>query len=190
MGIEKLKGSLISEADEDAKRITAEAAAQAKAILDVERQAASALRKDAEKDVERQLEEQRNERVAWARLESKRLMAEAREDAIRDVLDDFAGALGSVRKAPEYKKFLNSAVASAVDEMGPGCVIRLVKGDKALLQGAKGAKVVEDLEGLGGAIVESPDGRIRIDLSLETQYESRKDDIRKKIYEKLFGGKG
>ena len=189
MGIEKLKGSLISEASEDARKIVDGAEAEAKAMLEAERSRKAAMRKEAEKDVERQLEEQRNERIAWARLESKRVMAEAREDAIKDVLADFFDALGSVRKSPEYKKYLNSSVSAALAELGSGSTVRVAKGDKALIS-AKGAKVVEDLEGLGGAVVETADGKIRIDLTLETMFESRRDDIRKSVYEKLFGGKG
>ncbi len=189
MGIEKLKGSLISEASEDARKITESAEAQVKGILDEERARRASLKKEAEAEVGRLLEEQRNERIAWARLESKRIMAEAREDAIKDVLEDFFDALGGVRKSPEYKKFLSSSVAEAMAELGAGSTVRVVKGDKALLGSVKGAKISEDLESLGGAIVESADGKIRIDLTLETMYESRKDDIRKQIYEKLFGGK-
>ncbi len=188
MGIEKLKGSLVSEANEDSRKITDEAQAQVKAMQEEERARRSSLKKEAEGEVERLLAEQRGERIAWARLESKRMLSEAREDAIKDVLDDFFEALGSARKSPEYKKFLNSSVAKALEELGPGSVVRLAKGDKALLQVK--AKIVEDLDGLGGAIVESADGKIRIDLTLETQYESKRDEIRKQVYDKLFGGKG
>lgn len=190
MGIEKLKGSLISEANEDARKITDEAQAQIKAMQEEERGRKASLKKETESEVERLLSEQRNERIAWARLESKRLLSEAREDAIKDVLEDFFDALGSARKSPEYKKFLNSSVAVAVAELGSGSVVHVLKGERALIQSPKGAKVVEDLEGLGGAMVESADGKIRIDLTLETQYESRKDEIRKQIYDRLFGGKG
>jgi vacuolar-type H+-ATPase subunit E/Vma4 len=52
-----------------------------------------------------------------------------------------------------------------------------------------GVKVVEDLKGFGGALVESADGKIRMDLTLETQFDSRRDELRKSISDKLFGGK-
>ena len=65
-----------------------------------------------------------------------------------------------------------------------------MKGDKSLIPALKGAKVVEDLHGFGGALLESADGKIRMDLTLETLFESRRDEIRKKIYEKLFGEGG
>lgn len=189
MGIEKLKGSLISEAREDAQKINAEADAQARKLLEDERSRIAGMKKEADAETERILEEQRNERIAWARLESKRILAEAREDAIKAVLEDFFGTLSTARKAPEYRKFLTKAVGKAMDELGEDSVVHVIKGDRALLGALKGAKVVEDLEGLGGALVESADGKIRIDLSLETLFETRRDDIRKQVYEKLFGGK-
>ena len=188
MGIEKLKGSLISEAGADARSILAESEAQAKAILDEERSKKAVLRKEAEQELKRVIEEQRNERIAWARLESRRIIAEAREDAIKGVLEEFFDSLGSVRKSPEYRKFLSESVSSAVSELGPGSAVHVAKGDKSLIS-PKGARVAEDLEGLGGAMVESADGKIRIDLTLETLFESSRDEIRKKVYDNLFGGK-
>jgi vacuolar-type H+-ATPase subunit E/Vma4 len=189
MGIEKLKGSLLSEAGEDAGKILSTSEAQAKLILDEERARRAALKQEAEKAVEKTLQEQKNERIAWARLESKRIVAEAREDAIKGVLEDFFDSLGSVRKSPDYKKFLAGAVNSAVSELGSGAVIHVGKGDKALITVPKGSRVVEDLDGLGGAMVESDNGKIRVDMTLETLFESGRDSIRKKIYDNMFGGK-
>src|SRR4030095_645015 len=118
MGIEKLKGSLLSEAEKDARKIVEEAQSEAKTLLESERAEKAQRKKAAESEVERLLEEQRNERLAWARLESKRILAEAKEDAMKGVLEDFFAQLQEVRKSPEYKKVLNSAVPAAVNELG------------------------------------------------------------------------
>jgi V/A-type H+/Na+-transporting ATPase subunit E len=187
MGIEKLKGSLLAEAQEDADKIAASSQGQAKSITDEERAKCSAIRKEAEADVERLVVEQRNERLAWARLESKRIMAESREDAIHAVLDDFFDGLKGARKSPQYKKFMHSAVAKAAAELGHGVTVHIVKGDKALLPELKNATVVDDLKGLGGALVESADGKFRMDLTLESLFEGSRDEIRKQVYERLFG---
>ncbi len=189
MGIEKLKGSLLSEANEDARKITETAEAHVKSMVEEERSKTAAMRKEAEQEVERLLEEQRNERLAWARLESKRMLAEAREDAIKAVLDDFFDAMGSARKTPEYRKFLTRAIADAAGELGSQVTVRVAKGEKALVPALKNANVVEDLDGLGGAIVEASNGKVMVDLTLETLFETRRDEIRKQIYDKLFGDK-
>jgi V/A-type H+-transporting ATPase subunit E len=188
MGIENLKGSLLSEASGEAQKIVDSAQSHVNAMVEEERSKRTAMRKDAEKEVEKLLMEQRNERIAWARLESKRIVAEAKEDAIKSVLEDFFDSFKTVRKSAEYKKFLNARVADAMAELGEGTTVHLVKGDKALI-GLKNAKVVEDLDGLGGAIVESADGKFRMNLTLETLFELSRDEIRKEIYDILFGGK-
>jgi vacuolar-type H+-ATPase subunit E/Vma4 len=147
------------------------------------------MRKQAEAEVERMLGEQRNERLAWARLESKRVLSEAREDAIKNVFEEVFEALKDARKSPEYKRFLAASVSTAVSDLGAGCTIHIVKGDKALIPPIKGAKIVEDLDGLGGAMVESGSGKMRVDLTLETQVESKRDEIRKRIHDSIFGGR-
>ena len=189
MGIEKLKVSLLSEAHGDAQEIVSGAQAQAEGITEEEHAKTQALRKEAEEEVKRLLEEQRNERLAWARLESKRIMAESKEDAIVAVLDDFFDELKAARKSPQYKKFMGGAVAKAAAELGHGVTIHVAKGEKSLLHASlKNAKVVEDLTGLGGALIESADGKFRMDLTLESLFESSRDEIRKWVSEKLFGG--
>ena len=84
MEIEKLKGSLLSEAKAEAEKTVKSAEADAKAMLSEERAKLSALKSEAEKSVEKSLEEQKNERIAWARLEAKRVLAEAKERAVAD----------------------------------------------------------------------------------------------------------
>lgn len=189
MGIEKLKGSLLSEANEDARKITETAEAHVRGMVEEERSKASAIKRDAEVEVERLMEEQRNERLAWARLESRRILAEAREDAIKGVLDDFFDVLKSAKNSPEYKKFISKAIAEAVAELGSDVTIRVLKGERKFVPALKNVNIVENLDALGGAIVESSDGKILIDLTLETLFESKRDEIRKQVNDKIFGGK-
>lgn len=189
MGIEKLKSSLLSEATNEAEKIVQTAEAHVKSMLEEERAKRKQMEEEAEKEIDKLLEDQKNERIAWARLEAKRINAEAREDAIGNVLEDIFEELKSARKSPEYQRFLKKAVSDAVDELGRGSKVHMLKGEKKLAPKLSGATVSEDMEGLGGAIVESADGKIWIDLRLETLFESRRDEIRKSIDEKLFGGK-
>lgn len=189
MGIEKLKGSLLTEANEDAQKIIETAETHVRRMVDEERSKTSAMKKNAEADVEKLLQEQRNERLAWARLESKRIIAEAREDAIKNVLEDFFEILQKAKKGKEYKNFLKKEIANAASELGSPVVVHILKGDRSLVPTLKNSKIVEDLDALGGAIVETNDGKVRIDLTLETLFETKRDEIRKQIYEKLFGDK-
>lgn len=187
MGIEKLRNSLLSEAKEEASKIVQTAEKEAEAMLQQEKAKQNARKQDAEKEVERSLEEQRNERIAWARLEAKRIRAEAREDAIKNVLEGFFDALAKARGSPEYKKFMKDSTTQAAKDLGGKVIIHVKKGEKKLVPKIKGAKIVEDLNALGGAVVESTDGKVRMDLTFESLVDSKRDDIRKQIAEKIFG---
>jgi V/A-type H+-transporting ATPase subunit E len=189
MGIERLKGSLISEAREEAQKITGAAREQANGITEAEDRKCLAMKKEAEASVKKLLDDLRGERIAWARLESKRITAEAREDAIKGALDGLFEALEASRKSPEYRKYMARSANDAVAELGAGATIHVVRGDKALLGQVKGAKIVEDLDSLGGVLAESADGKIRMNFTLETLFEGRRDEVRKQVHDLLFGGK-
>ncbi len=190
MGIEKLTSSLLKEADEEAAKIVEAAEWHVKKMKEDERSKRSVLKKGAEKETEKLLSEQRNERLAWARLEAKRITAEAREDAISGAIDDFFTSLKEVKKSKEYKDFLSRNVSAAVKELsGMKLTVRVGKGDKNLLPKLpNGCKVATDLDALGGAVIETQDGKMKVDLTLETLFELRRDELRKMIAEKLFSG--
>ena len=190
MGIERLTSSLLKEADEEATKVIQAAEWHVKKMKEDERSKHTALKNEAEKEIEKLLSEQKNERLAWARLEAKRINAEAREDAIKHVIDDFFSSLKEVKKGKEYKNFLSKNVSAAVTELGGMKLkVRVRKEDKKLLSRLpKSCKVSTDLDALGGALVETHDGKMKVDLTLETLFELRRDELRKMIAGKLFGG--
>ncbi len=185
MGIEKLTGSLVGEANQGASEIVKAAQSHVDQMLKDEQSKEDELKGKASAEVKARLEAQRNERLAWARLEAKRIMAEAREDAITNNLEGFFDALKDARKGASYKSFLEKSVAEAAKELGGGTV-HVAKSDSAILGKLHGCQVVADLEGLGGAIVESQDRSVRIDLRLETLFELKKDGLRKDVHDMLF----
>jgi vacuolar-type H+-ATPase subunit E/Vma4 len=186
MGIEKLTSSLLKEAGEEADKIVQTAKWHVQKMVEDERSKEAELKQAAEKDVEKVLGDQKNERLAWARLEAKRLIVDAKEDAIVEAMDEMYDLAPQLRKSKEYAAFLSSAVSDAAEELGGQPIVHVLKGEKKLLPAKLNAKVVEDLEGLGGAIVDSEDGKMRVDVRLETKFEIWADDFRKKISGELF----
>jgi len=186
MGIEKLTGSLVDEAQKESKEIVKTAQWHVEKMVKEEKAKETIYKADARSEVETRLAEQRNERLAWARLEAKRILAESKEDAISNSLEGFFSELKGIQKSAAYKAFIKKAVAEAVSEIGGKPVVHTVKGDSAVGK-ISGAKLVSDLSGLGGAIVESEDSSVRIDLRLETLFDLHRDALRKEVYGKLFG---
>ena len=72
---------------------------------------------------------------------------------------------------------------------GPENIVHVMKGEKSLVQKKKYKLIIkEDLppSALGGAIVELPDGSIRINITLEEIMNEKMSLIKGKIYTKLF----
>jgi len=191
MGIEKLTSSLLEEAREEASKIVEAAESHVREMKAREREKMAGMEKQAEKEVGNVLKDQRNERLAWARLEAKRITAEAREDAINNAIEDIFDSLGEIRKSKEYKDFMSRSVKAAMDELqGEKLTVHVLKTDKKLLPKLpKGCRVLTDLDSLGGIMIETGDGKMRADLTLETLFELRRDELRKKISTELFGEK-
>ncbi len=189
MGIEKLKFSLLAEGKQEAETIVHDAEQHAKEMKGEEDEKHASRLVELTREIEKTLQERRNEKIAWARLEAKRVTAEAKEDAIKNSLEEFFATLEKMRKSNEYKKFMKNASERSGNELEGQIVLHVVKGEKTLIPKLKNVQVVEDLEGLGGVLAESADGKRRLNLTIETLFEANRDEIRRKMYDKLFGGK-
>jgi len=104
MGIEKLKSSLIKEANDEAEKLIIAAELQVKNLLNDEKSQANAEKAQVEKEISVILNERKGERLAWARLEAKRIIAEAKEDVIKASMDTFFEKLIDSKKGQNYKK--------------------------------------------------------------------------------------
>ena len=187
MGIEKLTSSLVGEAQKESKEIVKTAEWHVDKMLKEEQSKEASYKEAAESGVNDRLSAQRNERLAWARLEAKRVLAEAKEDAISASLEGFFTELKEIRNSAKYKDFLKKSVADAVKELGGKPTVHVSKEDTAVLGKLSNADIATDLEGLGGAMVETEDGSVRIDLRLENLFDMKRDSMRKEVYGKIFG---
>lgn len=185
MGIEKLTSTLLKEGEEESNKIIETAKWHVQKMIEDERAKQQERKATVEEEVKKLFNEERNERLAWARLEGKRIIAEAKEDAIKQAMDELYELAPQIRKSDEYARWLAREVSKAVGEFSGKAIVRVVAGDKKLLSKIS-AKVEEDLHALGGAVVESADGKMRVDLRFETLFESRSDDIRRKLASELF----
>lgn len=186
MGFEKLRESLITRADEDAAKILSDAEIKCRELSATQSPNIEAVIDIATTEAKQSLDLKAKERLAWARLESKRIVSEAKEDAVSSSFDLLIEELENLKKSSEYKAFIKTSLDRAISEVGSGAIVHVLKGEKDLIPKSKEFSVSEDLSGLGGIIVESSDGTVLLDLTIETLIEMRRDDLRKEISEKLF----
>lgn len=185
MGIEGLSSSILAGAKHEADQVLVTAEKEAANLLQAERARRLLLLKNVEEEANKLLAEKRGERLAWARLERKRILADAKERAINASLDEVMDQLEPFRKSKEYKDFVKSSSDQAISELGPKSVIHVLKGEKSLV-GKTTVKVVEDLEGLGGVLVESQGKEVCINSTVEALLELKREALRKHIAKELF----
>ena len=186
MGIDHLTADILAEARKEAKAITDAAEAEKKKALKEEKAKVSRMLSDAENEAGMFVSAQQRERIAWAKLEAKKVEGEAKEAKITEAMDGLYAKLRTFRSSKEYPAFLNARVKEATEEIKTKThVAHVCRGDKKLLRDFRGT-IKEDLPGMGGAIVESPDGTVRVDCTLETLFEDKRELLRKKLYERMF----
>ena len=186
MGIDHLTADILAEARKEAKAITDAAEAEKKKALDEEKQKGKTLLSKAGNEADDFVAAQRRERIAWAKLEAKKIEGDARESVVTDAMDSFYKSLAKFRSSREYGIFLNERVKEAtIAIVTKTHTVRVCKGDKKLLKNFKGT-IREDLTGMGGAIVLSPDETVQVDCTLEGLFEEKKELLRKKVYERMF----
>lgn len=190
MTLKNLKEALAQEAQAQAGSILSKAQAEASGILEAEKSRALSDRKSAQDLLEKSLLLHQQERLAWAHLEERRILAEAREDAIRASIDTLYSLL-KAEKGNAYPGYLKRTLGKAIAAMGKGCIVHGTKKDAIRLKAIARVPMKADLpEGLGGLIAESADGKIRFNGTLEARMEMLHGELRKRVYEKLFGKGG
>ncbi len=180
-----IRETLLSEARKAGESAMKTAEAELESELAKAKKEGEALVHLAKTGAKSAVENERRERQSWAKIEAKRVIIEAKEDAVNAAFDDLIELLKKYAGTKPYAEKMREKISAATGEIGGKCIIRIRKGDKKLLQ-IKGADIIEGADIMGGAIVESRDGKFRIDLSLESELAQKRDEIRKDLYKRLF----
>ncbi len=186
MGLEQLTATILDEVKKEAASTLSAAESERRRMLSDAKAAGEAGRKGAEARTEEFVEAQRRERIAWARIEAKRGINEARESVVDGAIEEVFEKLRAFPKDKAYPKFLNALVEKGLKELdAPKAVVHVRKDDKKHLKNGK-YSVKDDLDEWGGCIVESEDGSVRIGLTFTALMEQKRELLRKRLYESLF----
>ena len=188
MTMDQLAESLLSESKAEADKIISFAKGESKKLIAEMEKSEKDRLETAEKEVKTRLDSQKREKIAWANLEKKKILSEAKEDAVNIALEEVRTNLSKLRRHSSYPAFLKEKTQRAIQDIGVSSItIHVVKGDKTHLKSIK-AKIVEDLKASGGVLVENKSKDIFVKYTLETLLEVKKPELRKRIYLSLFGG--
>lgn len=189
MGLEEIVKRIDEDAAQQSSKIVAEAEAESSKMIAEAKSKAESITASAKSKAEKEAKDERMRSIASAHLAAKRDLLQAREDVLRRYEAQIMDSVDEFVKSDDYSKFLLKAIADGVSKIGKDGVIQVNSKDRALLKGKKlDGKVSSDsIECRGGAIVTSPDGRRRVDNTIESYLRDRSDRVRLMLVEQVFG---
>ncbi|WP_277542792.1 V-type ATP synthase subunit E [Haloarcula laminariae] len=191
MSLETVVEDIRDEARARAEEIRADADERAEEIRTEAEADAEEIREEREAEVEREIDQEREQRLSSAKLEAKQARLGARRDVLEDVRADVEAAIADLegdRREELTRELLDGAVA----EFDDGAELR-VHGradDRSLIEDIltdyDDATFAGERECLGGVVVESETSRVRVNNTFDSVLESVWEDNLKAISDRLF----
>ncbi|MDJ1432500.1 V-type ATP synthase subunit E [Halostagnicola sp. A-GB9-2] len=191
MSLDTVVEDIREEAHARAEDIRAEGDARAEEIESAAEADAEEITASAEHEVEREIEQLREQRLSSAKLEAKQQRLEARRDVLNDVHetveDELATLEGDTRE--ELTRTLLDAAAVEFDD-GEDVSVYGRSDDQELLESIleeyDGYTFAGDYDCLGGVVVESEQSRVRVNNTFDSLLENVWEDNLREISDQLF----
>ncbi|MDS0278595.1 V-type ATP synthase subunit E [Halomicroarcula sp. S1AR25-4] len=166
-------------ADERAEEIISEAEADADQI-----------REEREAEVDREIEQEREQRLSSAKLEAKQARLGARRDVLQDVREDVEQAIADL-EGDRREELTRSLISAAVEEFDDDSLQVYGRADdqdliEDILTDYDDAEFAGEYDCLGGVVVESEASRVRVNNTFDSVLESVWEDNLKAISDRLF----
>jgi len=181
MSLDNLSKALMQEGKAEARKIISEAEKQASAEAVRAKDEAKEITAEARKKADEIVVAEQNERISAAKLKAKKIVSDATNRTIDSAMEKIWQEFVKLPSKDEYEAILKGLITSAEKELGNG-IVHVNANDLRIAK--KISKNVSDkpVDISGGAIVTSKSGKIIIDNSLESIFDSKRDDVRKIIF--------
>lgn len=190
MGLEEMLNTIRADTEAQYLRTISDAKAEAEKIIAEAKQRSQAIEDQKRIQSQKELQEEKLRSIASARLEAKRKLLAAKEEVLRKYEDEALNYLKEFARSPSYKDFLLKMVDDGVTKIGAGSLVQVNDSDKKLLENSRPGdfQVSEKtINTIGGAIISAQDGKRRVDNTLESIFEDRKDELTLRLSEQIFG---
>ncbi len=191
MSLETVVEDIRDEARTRADEIRAEADDRAANIVEAAEADADDIVAAKEREIENQIEQERDQRLSSAKLKAKHERLSARRDIIQDVretVENRLSELGGDEREELTRELLDAAAVEFEDD--ESVRVYSCPSDEELVTG-----ILDDYESfehageydcLGGVVVEGDASRVRVNNTFDSILESVWDDHLKDISSKLF----
>jgi len=187
MSLDKLASEIESMAKAEAKKIADDAKAEAKRISGEAKASVKEYRGAAIGQAERTSEQVAIESIAAARQRNQKRLLVARRAELDAAWEEVVSQVGSA-DLKGRGDILDSLLEKAAEEAGEGMVLRPVSVDREALSGnSDGFQMGEDIDGIGGFVLESADGSVLMDYRFEGRLRDAWDASLGEVSSILFG---
>lgn len=180
MSLENLVKEVRSQAADRISEIRARTSTEKKAIEDERLKRATQVREEEMHAADRETHRETTRIVAAANLHAKKLITDAKERRIEQGYELLREKLLDFTKTQEYEKLVASMAIVGLEVLGDEARIRIRPEDLSRLPPYLQTTVLKDrpIKTMGGLIVESRDGRRKLDMTFEELLRLREDAVR------------
>jgi len=190
MGLETVVDDIKQEARARADEIVEEAEEERDEILAEAREEADRVKERAVEEAENEADELREQEVSSAKLEARKMVSREERDLLAELRADVRDELAALEDGREglTRSLLEAGVEELGDDEG---AVYAAEGDEEMVQG-----LVDEVDGfryrgttdvLGGVIVESANGEVRVDNSFDSVLERVWNDSLREVSARLLG---
>lgn len=187
MSFENLVADLEKDAKTQEDKIIKDAANQADAIRAQTKEQIAQLMQNAKREAAQTIEEKKSE-ISTANISARKIIADGRNQAVEKALTEVKEHLQEYTNSKQYTALVTKLTQEAVDALGTkqNTVVICRKEDAATLK-KNGFNVQATLDAIGGVIVQSKDGKIKINSTFENLLSEHADELRQTMFFELFG---
>ena len=198
--IEALSRAVLQDARAEAEQIQLDAKAKADAIRQRAKEQAESERKTILEHASAEAERLRGQVIATAQLKARTLQLGHREKLLDKVFDDARQKLSSIQKRSDYDQIAAQLLREALIQLkASDAEVRTDDATQKSLKGQALEQVAKELNarlsvgkalesGLG-VVVDSSEGRLHYDNTLETRLNRLQNVLRSSVYRVLMGEK-
>ena len=186
MSLNNLASEIESMAEAEAKKVTDEARNQAESIRNAAHDGVKEYSDEGIAKAERTSSQISVESIAAARQRNQKRLLVVKRAELDSTWDDVVATVGS-KGMGDRGKILKSLLKEAKSVAEKGMVLRPVKTDRAALSKSAGQfKIGDDIDGLGGFVLESEDGSVMMDYRFEGRLREAWDSSLGEVSRILF----
>ncbi|MCE5296501.1 MAG: hypothetical protein LLG16_05285 [Euryarchaeota archaeon] len=185
MALDNVVGEILDSANKEADKLVQEAEKEKASILQQAEESIATKKKAQQKELELALVRLKQQEISSAELEAKRIVLNAKKDALDEAFRETLKELNSMppsERAKVYGKIISKA-AGVIKNPKVFCP----KGDASLIGAAVGVRAVVEKDMEPGLILESEDGTISLDYRFRTVLEGVWEKELKNVSNILFG---